>query len=118
MKIESTGAGLRVERELEGDRREVVELPLPALVTVQTGINEPRYASIKGIMAAKKKEMKTPSPADLGLDPGSVGAGGAKLEFFDLAVPPKKEGGEFLQGSTDEIAGELIKRIRENTGVL
>jgi len=118
MKIETTDAGLRVERELEGDRREVVELPLPALVTVQTGINEPRYASIKGIMAAKKKEMKTPTPADLGLDAGSVGAAGAKIEFFELAVPTKKEGGELLQGSVDEISSELVKRIRENTGVL
>jgi electron transfer flavoprotein beta subunit len=118
MKLEAKDGGVRVERELEGDRREVVEMPLPALVTVQTGINEPRYASIKGIMAAKKKELRTPAPADLGLDPGQVGAAGAKIEFFELAVPPKKEGGEILSGSLEEIAGELIKRIRENTGVL
>lgn len=118
MKIEKTDNGLRVARELEADRREVVDLPLPSVVTVQTGINEPRYASIKGIMAAKRKEMKTPSPADLGLDPSRVGVAGSRLRFFDLAVPPRKEGGEILTGSTEEIAVALVKRIRENTGVL
>jgi electron transfer flavoprotein beta subunit len=118
MKIEKTDTGVRVARELEADRREVVDLPLPAVITVQTGINEPRYASIKGIMAAKRKEMKTPGPADLGIDPSKVGAAGSRLRFFDLAVPAKKEGGEVLTGSTEEIAVALVKRIRENTGVL
>lgn len=118
MKIERTDAGVRVERELEADRREVVDLPLPSVITVQTGINEPRYASIKGIMAAKRKEMKTPDPADLGIDPSQVGAAGSRLRFFDMAVPPKKEGGEVLTGTADEIALALVKRIRENTGVL
>jgi electron transfer flavoprotein beta subunit len=118
MKIDVTDEGVRVARELEGDRREVVDLPLPCVVTVQTGINEPRYASIKGIMAAKRKEMKTPSPADLGIDPSMVGQAGSKLSFFDLAVPAKKEGGEVLTGSTEEIVTELVKRIRENTGVI
>jgi electron transfer flavoprotein beta subunit len=96
MKLDKADAVLRVQRELENDRREVVDLPLPALVTVQTGINEPRYASIKGIMAAKKKEMKTPTPADLGLEAGSVGQAGAKIRFSGLSHPEKKEGGEIL----------------------
>ncbi len=118
MKIEKIDTGVRVARELEADRREVVDLPLPSVITVQTGINEPRYASIKGIMAAKRKEMKTPGPAELGIDPSQVGAAGSRLRFFDMAVPAKKEGGEVLTGSTDEIAAALVKRIRENTGVL
>jgi electron transfer flavoprotein beta subunit len=118
MKIEKIDTGVRVSRELEADRREVVDLPLPAVITVQTGINEPRFASIKGIMAAKRKEIKTPGPADLGIDPSQVGASGSRLRFFDMAVPPKKEGGEFLTGTMEEIASALVKRIRENTGVL
>ena len=118
MKIEKIDGGVRVARELEGDKREIVELPLPCVVTVQTGINEPRYASIKGIMAAKRKEMKAPTPADLGIDPSAVGKAGSRLRFFDLAVPEKKEGGEVLTGTTGEIVTELVKRIRENTGVI
>ncbi len=118
MKIDRSDAGLRVERELEGDRREVVDLPLPALITVQTGINEPRYASIKGIMAAKKKEIATPAPSDLGVEPSAVGRAGAKITFSGLSHPEKKEGGEILSGSLEEITAELVKRIRENTGVL
>ena len=118
MKMEKTGSGLRVERELEGDRREVIDLPLPALITTQTGINEPRYASIKGIMAAKKKELRAVAPSDLGLEPAAVGRQGARITFFDLAVPPKTSECEFVQGSMNEIAAELVKRIRENTGVI
>jgi len=69
MAVALADGGLTVERELEADRREVVQLPLPAVVTFQTGAGDtpPRYANIKGIMASKKKEMKTPAPADLGL---------------------------------------------------
>ncbi len=118
MSLELRDGGIRVARELEGDSREVVDLPLPSLVTVQTGINDPRYASIKGIMAAKRKEMKTPTPADLGVDPSRVGHAGALLKFSNLEVPAKKAGGELLTGTTEEMAAELVKRIRENTGVL
>jgi electron transfer flavoprotein beta subunit len=118
MKLDVTEEGVRVARELEGDRREIVDLPLPCVVTVQTGINEPRYASIKGIMAAKRKEMKSPTPAELGVDPAMVGEAGSKLRFFDLAVPTKKQGGEMLAGSTEEIVAQLVSRIRENTGVI
>ncbi|MFQ5668951.1 MAG: electron transfer flavoprotein subunit beta/FixA family protein [Acidobacteriota bacterium] len=118
MRIEGIAGGVRVERELENDRREVLELPFPALLAVQTGLNEPRYASIKGIMAAKKKELKALSPEDLGLEPAQVGRAGARIKFFDLHLPPKKEGGEILSGSSEEIAAELVKRIREHTGLI
>ncbi|MGH9337313.1 MAG: electron transfer flavoprotein subunit beta/FixA family protein, partial [Vicinamibacteria bacterium] len=63
---------LRIERELENNEIQVVDLSLPAVVTVQTGINSPRYASLKGIMAAKKKTVQTIGLSDLGLDPGEV----------------------------------------------
>ncbi|MFQ5719601.1 MAG: electron transfer flavoprotein subunit beta/FixA family protein [Acidobacteriota bacterium] len=118
MQLEVTDGALRVEREMEGDRREVVDLPLPAVVSTQTGINEPRYASIKGIMAAKKKELRVVAPADLGLDPGSVGQAGAKIRFVDLSVPAKTSECEFVSGSVSEIAADLVKRIHENTGVI
>lgn len=115
-----SGDGFRVERELEGDRREIVDLPSPAVVTVQTGAGDspPRYPNIKGIMAAKKKEMKSPSPADLGVEEAAVGAAGRRLEVLGLSEPVKGEGAEMIQGSASEVAAELVNRIRERTGVL
>jgi electron transfer flavoprotein beta subunit len=112
------GGTVRVERELENNRLQVVDLKLPAVVTVQTGINEPRYASLKGIMAAKKKEIRTVSLRDLKVEPGQVGSGGARLRTVRLAPPPKGKGAEILQGSADQVAKELLRRIREKTGVV
>ncbi len=109
------GETLRVERELENNEVQVVDLTLPAVVTVQTGMNTPRYASLKGIMAAKKKPVATVSLSDLGVDaPGA----GAKLRTVSLAPPPKGKGAEILTGSPDEVAKALVSRIREKTGVL
>src|SRR5581483_8343113 len=68
---------LRVKRELEGGLNETVELSTPAVLTVQFGINQPRYASLKGIMAAKKKELKSLSAADLGIADDAAGQAGA-----------------------------------------
>lgn len=109
---------LRVERELGNNQLQVVDLTLPAVVTVQTGINTPRYASLKGIMAAKKKPVANLALTDLGLDAADVGKDGAKLRTVGFASPPKGKGAEILTGSPDEIASALISRIRENTGVL
>ncbi len=99
---------LRVDRELEGNEVQVVELTLPAVVTVQTGMNTPRYASLKGIMAAKKKPVATLTPEAIE----------AKLRTLSFAPPPKGKGAEILTGSPDEVAKALVSRIREKTGVL
>jgi electron transfer flavoprotein beta subunit len=112
------GGTIRVERELENNRLQVVDLTLPAVVTVQTGINEPRYASLKGIMAAKKKEIRTVGLKDLGLDAAQAGARASRLRTVRLAPPPKGKGAEILKGSPDEMAKELVRRIREKTGVI
>lgn len=109
---------VRVERELENNQLQIVDLRLPAVVAVQTGINEPRYASLKGIMAAKKKEIRAVSLADLGLDAAQVGGQAARLKTVQVAPPPKGKGAELLTGSADEVARELVKRIREKTGVI
>jgi electron transfer flavoprotein beta subunit len=106
---------LRVDRELENNEVQVVDLTLPAVVTVQTGMNTPRYASLKGIMAAKKKPVATLALSDLGLDPKDVEP---KLRTVSLAPPPKGKGAEILTGSPDEVARALVSRIREKTGVL
>src|SRR4051812_3081685 len=85
-------ATVQVPREMESGVNEVSRLPLPAVLEVQAGINHPRYASLKGIMAAKKKEIATATPADLGLDPGEVGEAGSRLEILSVSFPESGKG--------------------------
>jgi electron transfer flavoprotein beta subunit len=103
---------IKVERELEGGALEVVELSTPCLVTTQTGMNQVRYASLKGIMAAKKKPIDVKTVADLGLA-GQVGAAAAKVKIEKLYTPPKGQGAEILSGSADEVVGKLVGKIKE-----
>ena len=112
LKTESGDASIQVERELEGGAMEVVELPKPCLMAIQTGANQVRYASLKGIMQAKKKPIDVKTAADLGLD-GQVGAGAAKIKVEKIYVPPKADTAELLEGSTDELAGQLVGKIKE-----
>jgi electron transfer flavoprotein beta subunit len=112
MKVTRSNGGLRAERELEGGALEVVDLTGPSVLSVQTGINQVRYASLKGIMAAKKKTIDTKSLADLGLS-GKVGAAGAKIKIEKVYHPPKGKGAEIVTGSTDEIVNKLVGKIKE-----
>lgn len=112
MKVTRSNGTMQAERELEGGALEVVELSGPSVLSVQTGINQVRYASLKGIMAAKKKPIDTKSVADLGLS-GKVGAGGAKIKIEKIYPPPKGKGAEIVTGSTDEIVNKLVGKIKE-----
>jgi electron transfer flavoprotein beta subunit len=112
MAVEYQNGGVRVERELEGGALEVVDLPRPCVLAVQTGINQVRYASLKGIMAAKKKPIDVKTAADLGVA-GQVGAGAAKAKIEKVYVPPKGQGAEILAGSADEVVTKLVGKIKE-----
>jgi electron transfer flavoprotein beta subunit len=112
VKVERSNGTLTVDREIEGGAHEVVELQSPCLVAVQTGINQVRYASLKGIMAAKKKPLDVKTAADLGLS-GQVGAGAAKIHIQKIAPPPKGDRAEILEGSTDVVVGGLVTKIKE-----
>ena len=102
-------AGLRVKRELEGGWFQWIAMPLPALLTIQSGINQLRYATLKGIMAAKKKEItKVAAPA--GLAP--------RLKIVALSAPQKSKQTVMIGGSPAEAARELVKRLREEARVL
>jgi electron transfer flavoprotein beta subunit len=101
---------VEVERELEGGALEVVKVPLPCVLTVQTGMNEVRYASLKGIMQAKKKPLETKSLGDLGLGPADVEP---KVRIQKIYVPPKGAGAEILKGSADEVAQKLVAKVKE-----
>jgi electron transfer flavoprotein beta subunit len=105
----------KITRQVEGGS-EVRELPLPLLLTCQKGLNEPRLPSLKGIMAAKKKEVLTLSASDLDID---------KLDMVDnrvvednLWLPPERKEGIILQGTDDEISGELVRLLREEQKII
>jgi len=112
VKVDRSDAKLTVAREVEGGAQEVVELTTPALVAVQTGINQVRYASLKGIMAAKKKPLDVKTAADLGVA-GQVGAAAAKVKITKVAPPQRGERAEILQGSTDQVVASLVHKIKE-----
>jgi electron transfer flavoprotein beta subunit len=112
IKIERSEGSLLIDREIEGGAAEVVELQIPCLVAVQSGLNQVRYASLKGIMAAKKKPLDVKSVADLDLS-GQVGAAAAKVTIGQIAPPPKGDTAEILEGSTDHIVAGLMNKIKE-----
>jgi len=98
--------GVEAMREVEGGKQPV-SAALPALVTTQKGLNEPRYASLKGIMAAKKKEIATQE----------VEAGDAAVEVSGLALPPPRAAGKIV-GKGAEAAPELVRLLREEAKVI
>jgi len=112
VQLERKDGSVIVSREIEGGAQEVVELTMPCLVAMQTGINQVRYASLKGIMAAKKKPLDVKSVADLGLT-GQVGASAAKIKVEKIAPPPKGTGAEMLTGSADQIVSRIVGKIKE-----
>jgi len=111
-KIELLTGSAKVNRELEGGLEEQVEIKLPALFAVQTGINEPRYVSIMGIRKAMQKEIKLMSLADTGLAENEVGVSGSWIRVDKLYIPPVEKQAEFLKGNPDEIAAKITEIIK------
>ncbi|MGE5620724.1 MAG: electron transfer flavoprotein subunit beta/FixA family protein [Sphingomonadaceae bacterium] len=107
-RIEVESGKVRVRRELEGGLEEQLEIAIPALVTVQTGINEPRYVPIAGIRRAARREIASLGLAQLGLRPEQVGAAAARVEVEELLLPRADKVGETLQGSPDAVAEQLV----------
>ncbi len=112
-KIEVTDGKARVERVTE-DGYEIVEVSLPALITVSNEIGEPRYPTIKGIMGAKKKEPIIWAPADVGVEPSQAGAAGRRAELVKLFQPVREGKCEVIEGENPEEAGaNLALKLRE-----
>ena len=105
----------KITRQVEGGS-EVRELPLPLLLTCQKGLNEPRLPSLKGIMAAKKKEVLTFSASDLDID--TLDMVDNRVIEENLWLPPERKEGIILQGTEDEISGELVRLLREEKKII
>lgn len=112
MAIEVLDGRMKLKRELEAGWFEWLEVPLPAVLTIQSGINKPRYATLKGIMAAKKKEIATVERASLGVPDAST----EKIER--IYVPQKTKKTEFISGSPKESAAKLLEKLRHEARVL
>jgi electron transfer flavoprotein beta subunit len=109
MEVQAEAGALRVKRELEGGWFQWVKMPLPAVLTIQSGINQLRYATLKGIMAAKKKEIRKAAAA-----PGAS----PRQRVLSLYVPEKAKRTQLISGSPAEAAKELVRKLRDEARVI
>ena len=93
-------------------------MPLPAVITAQKGLNEPRYPSFRGIRQARRKPFTVWGVAEVGLDAGEVGAAGAKLEVVEVTPPPERPPGRVVEGEPAEAAKEVARLLREEAKVI
>ena len=117
LELTEDAESIQAEREIEGGK-EVVELPLPAVITAQKGLNEPRYPSFRGIRQARKKPFTQWTVADVDLDIDAVGAAGAKLEVVEILPPPERPAGRIVDGDPGEAAKEVVRLLREEAKVI
>ena len=108
---------IRVGREIEGGNQEINDIELPCVLSIQTGINEPRYVGIRGIRKVASVDIPVQGASDLGIAADSVGEAGARLKRSDYFVPDLGEGAEILEGSTDEITDKLIELLKAKGGI-
>jgi electron transfer flavoprotein beta subunit len=109
MEVQVTDSTMRVKRELEGGWFQWMTLPLPALLTIQSGINQLRYATLKGIMAAKKKEIRKVVPA---------GSTAAAQKILSIYFPEKGKKTQMLSGAPGEAAKALVHKLRDEVRVI
>jgi electron transfer flavoprotein beta subunit len=109
MEVQASEGALRVKRELEGGWFQWVALPLPAVLTIQSGINQLRYATLKGIMAAKKKDVRKVTPG--ALPP-------VRVSIVSLDIPRKTKQTQMISGSSAEAAKQLITKLKDEARVL
>lgn len=118
LEMAEDGKSVKANRPVEGQTM-VLECPLPAVITAQKGLNEPRYASLPGIMKAKKKPLEEKSLGDLGLNAAEFGAGARKLKVVKLTPPPERQAGKIVDGDSPESkAAALAKLLHEEAKVI
>jgi electron transfer flavoprotein beta subunit len=112
MNVEASGSGIKVKRELEDGWFQQVEMPLPALLTIQSGATKLRYATLMGIKKAKTKEVKRIAASEL------AGAGGASIRLDRIYLPEKTKRSQIFDGPPGEAAAKLIEKLRFEARVL
>ncbi|MFW6388747.1 MAG: electron transfer flavoprotein subunit beta/FixA family protein, partial [Desulfohalobiaceae bacterium] len=110
IKVQDEGK-LKIGREIEGGNQEQSEISLPCVLSIQTGINEPRYVGIRGIRKVASVEIPERGAADLGLSPDQVGSKGARIRRKDYFLPDTGEGAEILEGDSEEVAEKLVEML-------
>jgi electron transfer flavoprotein beta subunit len=113
-KLDIQDKSFRAEREIEG-AEEIIEGSLPAVITAQKGLNTPRYASLKGIMAAKKKQIAVQPLASLGLSADDLKP---RISIEQMTMPPSRPPGKILKGEVSEVAPQLVKLLHEEAKIL
>lgn len=108
---------LKVGREIAGGNQEFNEIRLPCVLSIQTGINEPRYVGIRGIRKVASVEIPVRGATDLGIAPDTVGSVGARVQRTDYFVPQLGKGAEILEGSDEEILDKLIDLLKSKGGI-
>jgi electron transfer flavoprotein beta subunit len=116
-RVEVQEKKVKAHRELEAGLEEVVEVDLPAALTIQTGINEPRYVSIMGIRKVAKKEIKALGTSDLNLKAEEVGLSGSDIRVEKVFLPPVGEGAQMLEGKPEEVASKVFDILKDKGGM-
>ncbi len=112
LEVDAKARSLVAHRQIEGGI-EVVEAPMPALITCQKGLNEPRYPSLPGIMNARQKPLEVWTCHTLGLAPGTLGVTGAKLRIVRMEPPPPRPPGRLIPGDAATAVKELVRLLHE-----
>jgi len=111
------GRKLKIGQEIEGGSKEISAIDLPCVLSIQTGINEPRYVGMRGIRQVASVPIPTLGAADLGVAPDAAGEAAAKVKRVDYFVPPAGQGAEMLQGSREEIVEKLMDLLKAKGGL-
>ena len=119
LEVASDSKSATAKRETEGGEKEMIQLPLPAIIACQKDLNTPRFPSLPGIMKAKKKEIKKLGLADLGLTQDEVGVKGSRVKISNYALPPERKAGKIIEGEEpQEICEKLVKLLREEAKII
>lgn len=115
--IEVDGRKLKITREIEGGNKEISEIDLPCVLSIQTGINEPRYVGMRGIRAVASLPVPTYGASELGIDAAMIGVSGAKVKRLDYFVPALSKSAEMLNGSREENIDKVLELVAAKGGL-
>ena len=108
---------LKISREIEGGNKEISEIDLPCVLSIQTGINEPRYVGMRGILQVQSVPIPTLGASELDIGSGEVGEGAAKVKRVDYFIPALGKGARILEGSREEVIDQLIEAVSAKGGL-